>query len=168
MTGYPREPEREDTDVIGARIGAQIVDNIAMAVIFMVVLIIFGGVGGGLDALTQSPGAAGATGGFLFFGFFIGAIAIVFYAFLLEGYWDGQTLGKKLFGVKVVKENGDQCDYGSAFVRNIPAFITVIPFFGGILYITAIIVGFIAMAISDNRQRVFDRLGGTVVVREAE
>lgn len=161
MTGYPREPERSDTDVIGARIGAQIVDNIAMAIIFTLALFLFGG----LDVLTRSPGMNGG-GGFFFVGFLVGAVAVFFYAFLLEGYWDGRTLGKKLFGIKVVREDGDQCKYGPAFVRNIPAFVTIIPFVGGFFYLLAILAGFIAMAISDNRQRIFDRLAGTVVVRE--
>jgi len=147
-TEKPTEvPERNDTDVIGARMGAQIVDTIMLLVILYVPILLFGGLG--------SSGSN--TGGLALIGFLIGGVGAFFYHFLLEGYWKGQTVGKRLFGVKVVKENGEECDYGSAFVRNLLEIID------GFLYY---LVGFIAMAVSDKRQRIGDRLAGTVVVRE--
>lgn len=142
-------PTRDDTSVIGARIGAQIVDSIVMGVIFFVVLTVFGGIGG----------AAGdeAGGGIALFGLLVGSVTALFYAFLLEGTWDGYTVGKKLFGIKVVKEDGSECDLGSSFVRNLLRIVD------GLFYY---LVGFIVMAASDKRQRIGDRLAGTVVVRD--
>jgi uncharacterized RDD family membrane protein YckC len=147
--GYPRRPDRDDTDVIGARIGAQIVDSIAMFMILIGITAIFGGFG----AAAGGDSGSGIAG----LGLLLGFGGMLFYGFLLEGYWDGYTVGKKLFGIKVVQESGEACNYGSAFVRN---FLEIID---GLFYY---LVGFVAMASSDKRQRVGDRLGGTVVVRD--
>jgi uncharacterized RDD family membrane protein YckC len=147
--GYPRAPTRDDTDVIGARIGAQIVDSIIGAVLFVVIVAVFGGVG------ASAGGESGA--GIFGIGFLIGVAAVVFYFFLLEGFWDGQTLGKKLFGIKVVKDTGEECTIAASIIRNLLRIID------GLFYY---VIGFIVMAATDKRQRLGDLAGGTVVVRE--
>lgn len=141
------EPEREDTDVIGARIGAQVVDSIAMTAILLLPIFLFGNLGSG----------EASSGGLAMVGILIGLGGAFFYHFLLEGYWGGQTVGKRLFGIKVVKEDGGPCDYAGAFVRNL------LEMLDGLFYY---LIGFVAMAISDKRQRIGDRLAGTVVVKE--
>jgi len=118
-----------------------------------IILIGITAVFGGFGATAGGDSGSGIAG----LGLLLGFGGMLFYGFLLEGYWDGYTVGKKLFGIKVVQENGEACDYGSAFVRN---FLEVID---GLFYY---LVGFVAMASSDKRQRVGDRLGGTVVVRD--
>ena len=145
MSGYSQRPDRDDTDIIGARIGAQIVDSIIMVILFFIGMAI------------ASAGASAESGGVALVGILLGGFAALFYAFLLEGAWDGYTVGKKLFGIKVVKETGDSCGYGGAFVRNLLRIID------GLFYY---VIGFIAMAASDKRQRIGDRIAGTVVVRE--
>lgn len=150
--GYDHAPTRDDTDVIGARIGAQIADSIAMGVIFAVGFYGLLFVGG----LLGTQGDASSAGVFGLLGLVIGGGGMLFYWFLLEGVWDGQTLGKRLFGIKVVKENGEECSIGAAVVRNLLEIIDGFAYY---------LVGFIAMAVSDKRQRVGDRLAGTVVVK---
>ncbi|ELZ91727.1 RDD domain-containing protein [Haloferax mucosum ATCC BAA-1512] len=147
MEGYDRRPDRDDTDVLGSRIGAQIVDTIVGIILSYLVLIPFGAV----------DSAVGGSGGIAFLGFLVAFVTFVGYFFLLEGLWDGQTVGKRLFGIKVVKEDGSACDIGSSLMRNLLRIID------GFFYY---LIGFISMAISDKRQRVGDRLAGTVVVRE--
>lgn len=88
-----------------------------------------------------------------------GFVGNVFYGPLLEGAWDGYTVGKEAFGIKVVKENGRLCGFGGAFVRNLMEIIDGFRYY---------LVGFIMMAISDKRQCIGDRLAGTVVVRDNE
>jgi uncharacterized RDD family membrane protein YckC len=149
MAGYSRPPERDDTDVIGARIGAQIVDTLIMIFIFYGTLLVMGGMGA---VAGETAGSAMAL-----MGFFVGGVAAIGYAFLLEGFWDGQTVGKSLFGIKVVKEDGSECTLGASFLRNLFRIID------GIFYYA---VGFIFMASSDKRQRIGDRIAGTVVARE--
>ncbi|GAA0249527.1 hypothetical protein GCM10009000_077190 [Halobacterium noricense] len=76
---------------------------------------------------------------------------------LIEGFWDGYTIGKRLFGIRVVQENGTPCTLGSSVVRNLLEIID------GLFYY---LIGFISMAMTDKRQRLGDRVAGTVVVRE--
>ncbi|WP_232686284.1 RDD family protein [Halobacterium zhouii] len=154
MSGYSKQPDRDDTDIIGSRIGAQLVDSIIMVVLFFIGSFIGGLVGGFIGAFAGSDGIAG---GATLLGILVGIAAALFYAFLLEGAWDGYTVGKRVFGIKVVKETGETLDYGAAFVRNLLRIID------GLFYY---VVGFIAMAASDKRQRIGDRVAGTVVVRE--
>lgn len=127
-----------DTDVIGARIVAQIVDFVAILVLGFAL-----GVGVGMALRSEA-------------GVFIGFIgATLAYGTILEGAY-GKTLGKMLMNIRVVDRNGDEIGYAKAFVRNIPAL------FGGWL---TWIVGIAAIAISDRDQRLFDQLAETYVVR---
>lgn len=149
MTGYSRSPERGDTDVIGARIGAQLIDTVIMAFLLFITTSVMGGMGA---AVGDSAGTALTSIGLL-----LGFIVAIGYAFLLEGLWDGQTVGKKVLGIKVVKEDGAECTLGASFLRNLLRVID------GLFYYA---VGFLVMAISDKRQRIGDRIAGTVVARE--
>lgn len=149
MAGYSTRPTRDDTSVVGARIGAQIVDQIITAIIFGIMILGMIGLGGAVG------GNAGAIITAIIF--LIGFAVIIFYWFLLEGFWDGYTVGKKLFGIKVVEEDGSPCSLGSSLVRNLLYIIDAFFYF---------LVGFIAMSATDKRQRIGDRLGDTVVVRE--
>jgi uncharacterized RDD family membrane protein YckC len=38
---------------------------------------------------------------------------------VLEGTWNGQTLGKRVASVNVVKESGEPCDLKSSTIRNL-------------------------------------------------
>jgi uncharacterized RDD family membrane protein YckC len=136
MAGYPHPPSREDTDVIGRRVIAQIIDTIVAG---FIVGLFFG---------LSVPDS-------LTFLFFVGVLASLAYWFLLEGVWDGKTVGKALTGIKTVKEDGSECSVGAAVVRNL------LDILDGLFYY---LVGFLVMAFSDNRQRIGDRLAGTMVV----
>lgn len=138
-------PDRGDTDVVGSRIGAQVVDTV-----LMVALLYLGYAVADAAAPADYRGTAAV-------GLLLGAVAALLYGFLLEGYWDGYTVGKRAFGIRVVTETGGRCGYRAAFVRNLLELVD------GILYY---LVGFVAMALSDRRQRVGDRVAGTVVVRD--
>ncbi len=80
----------------------------------------------------------------------------IFYGILLET-WKGQTVGKMILGIIVVKENGEPCDFLAALLINVMRIIDYLP--------TLYILGFIVMAITEKRQRLGDRLAGTVVVK---
>lgn len=70
----------------------------------------------------------------------------------------GRTPGKRVLGVRVVAAEGDPCGYRAATVRTLARFLDFLP----VGYLAA----FVSIARSGRRQRVGDRLGGTVVVRE--
>lgn len=153
----PKPPQRDDTDVVGARVLAQVVDLVLMVVVFFVFLFTFAFTGGFLSGLVGTPGD-GLIDALAGLGMLIGGVAALAYSFVLEALWNGQTVGKRLAGIRVVTETGERLTGGKAFVRNVPAIAS----FGWLSYLVALL----SMAATDRRQRLFDSLAGTVVVRE--
>jgi uncharacterized RDD family membrane protein YckC len=103
---------------------------------------------------------AGAMTGFGV-GSFFGIMVIMWLLWLVyftyfEGT-SGQTLGKMVVKIKVVREDGSRCDLGAALLRNILRIIDHLPF----LYL----LGIILIAATDKRQRLGDMLARTLVVK---
>lgn len=69
---------------------------------------------------------------------------------------NGQTLGHKLVGSKVVKMNGNEADFGNILVRRLFDPIDIFIFFG--------VIGLLAIYYSENHQRLGDIVAKTVVV----
>jgi uncharacterized RDD family membrane protein YckC len=91
-------------------------------------------------------------------------ITIVFivyfgYFILFEAFWNGQTPGKKLMGLRVVRDGGYPADFASIAVRNL---IRVGEFAAGLYAISAV-----ATVISPENKRLGDMAAGTIVVRDA-
>lgn len=85
----------------------------------------------------------------IFFGYFIA----------FEALWNGRTPGKKIVGVRVVRDGGYPVDFGAALVRNL---IRV-----GEALIGAYGLSAIAMLVSPENKRLGDIAAGTIVVRES-
>jgi uncharacterized RDD family membrane protein YckC len=84
----------------------------------------------------------------------ISAVSVLLLYFpILEGRF-GQTLGKRLLGLRVLKENGLPIGYREAFLRRISFYFDIFPF-------DALFVLF-----TEKRQRGFDIIARTVVVEE--
>ncbi len=130
--------------MVGARIGAQFVDSFVLFVQLTAVVVLL--------AVLVRPRTEGGAEGLAF----PAILTLPLYGGLLEGYWDGQTLGKRLFDIKVVDRQGRPPGLGEALGRNLPAVV---------LFSWAVVaVGLAAIATSDRRQRLFDRAAGTYVV----
>lgn len=151
MEGYSRVPTRQDTDVVGKRIGAAIIDTIIGWVLLFLVTAVLGSAGAAM-------GEGGGGGAFVVSFFVLPFVVFVAYFLLLEGLWDGYTIGKKVLSIKVVKENGQPIGIGDSVLRNLLRFID------GLFYY---LVGFIFIATSDRKQRLGDRIASTVVVTDA-
>jgi uncharacterized RDD family membrane protein YckC len=78
------------------------------------------------------------------------------YHSLLEGLW-GKTIGKKICGIVVLKDDFSKCSIGRGFLRNIMRIVD------GFFYY---LVAAVAMAGSMKWQRLGDIVAGTVVVRD--
>lgn len=148
-----RPQPRMDThgDVFGARIVAFIIDSIVIGIVAAVLALVVGGIGVGLG------GENGMSGAIL--------LLTPVFILLQYGYFiyfegkSGQTPGKSLMSIVVVKDDGTDCDYGAAAIRNVLRIIDqlgiVIPY----------LVGLIVMYVTDEHQRVGDIVANTVVVR---
>lgn len=77
---------------------------------------------------------------------------LIMYFPISEGTW-GQTVGKMLFGLVVVREDGRPISYGQAFIRRLS-------FWCNLFVIDAIFAFFLP-----RRQRALDRVAGTVVAK---
>jgi len=80
------------------------------------------------------------------------------YGALLEGFWNGQTIGKRLFHLRVIDQAGLPLRIEQAWVRNLMRVFDALPF--------AYLVGGISVLSSPLMQRFGDRVAGTFVVRQ--
>jgi uncharacterized RDD family membrane protein YckC len=80
------------------------------------------------------------------------------YGALLEGFWNGQTIGKRLFHLRVIDQTGLPLRIEQAWVRNLMRVVDALPF--------AYLVGGISALSNPLMQRFGDRVAGTLVVRQ--
>jgi len=88
-------------------------------------------------------------------GFFV--ISVV-YAIVLEWRWRGQTIGKRLFGLRVMDAHGLRLQFPQIALRNLLRVIDMLP----LLYL----VGGLTAIFSRNAQRLGDMAANTIVARE--
>jgi uncharacterized RDD family membrane protein YckC len=89
----------------------------------------------------------------------LGEFAIGFaYGALLEGFWNGQTIGKRLFHLRVIDEAGLPLRIEQAWVRNLMRVLDALPF--------AYLVRGVSALSNPPMQRFGDRVAGTLVVRQ--
>jgi len=84
------------------------------------------------------------------------AISLI-YMSLAEWFWRGQSVGKRLLGLRVVEASGLRLELPQVIVRNLMRFIDALP----ALYL----VGAVACVLNRRRQRLGDLVAGTVVIR---
>ncbi len=77
----------------------------------------------------------------------------IFYNLLCETFLNGQSFGKKIVKIKVVKLDGSQPNFGSYLIRSVFRLID-----DGI-------IGLITIAVSKNSQRFGDMVAGTTVIQ---
>lgn len=78
------------------------------------------------------------------------------YFMFWETVWDGRTPGKKLAGIRVLRDSGHPVDFRTAFVRNILRYVDFLPVGYG--------VGAVVMFLSGDSKRLGDYAAGTIVV----
>jgi len=88
-------------------------------------------------------------------GFFV--ISVV-YAIVLEWRWRGQTIGKRLLGLRVMDVHGLRLELPQIALRNLLRVIDMLPFF--------YLVGGLTCIFSRNAQRLGDMAANTIVARE--
>lgn len=91
-----------------------------------------------------------------FFVFMLPLIALAFALYFVAAeYWFDQTAGKRLLGMRVVRESGARIGLGQSFVRQLPQFLQV-------FWIDVMFALF-----TERRQRAFEVLSHTRVVMAA-
>ena len=79
------------------------------------------------------------------------------YFILLEWLWNGQTIGKRLYKLRVINEDGSPAGFTAVLIRNLVRLVDFLPAFYGI--------GLMVIVLSPKSQRLGDLAAGTYVVR---
>ena len=142
---------------IGSRFLAVLIDTLIQGAVLLILGLIFVGLGLGL----RSAGFAGSPTT----GVWVAAILIFLYFLLMYGYfilfesiWNGQTPGKRLTHIRVIKDSGQPITAIDAVGRNLLRIVDQLPFAYGI--------GVLCTWISPQSKRLGDYVAGTVVVHE--
>ena len=83
-------------------------------------------------------------------------LPVIFYALFMESLLEGQTVGKKIMKIKVIKIDGYQAGFGDYLIRWIFRLIEVTPPFS--------FISIIAMMVNKKTQRLGDVAAGTAVI----
>lgn len=137
-----------DVHVTGRRVLATIVDGIVIGVGFWVMSALFGTTSAEGGQVSASVSGVAALGSFV--------VAFAYYI-AMEGYL-GQTVGKMLLGIKVVREDtGEVPGLKAASIR------TLLRIIDGLL---SYLVAFVTVLASQKNQRLGDMAAHTLVVRK--
>lgn len=140
---------------IGSRFLAMAIDTLIQMAAYLIIGILFLLIlPAGFSMFTFLPKTLGpAVAIFLFFAVYWGYFAI------FESLWNGQTPGKRVAGIRVIKESGRPINAIEAIGRN---FLRAIDMQPGILYG----FGLVCMMCNQQSRRIGDFVAGTVVVHE--
>ena len=150
---------------IGNRFIAVAIDHaiqyVSIALIALLFLFAAGLFGDGSESVIDSVGVNTPK--------WIVAVLIIVVFVLFSGYfaffewwWDGQTPGKRLMKLRVIREDGRPITLWEAIARNLLRIFDAIPGFVIPIYS----VGLIVVFLNSRDQRVGDMFAGTVVIRE--
>ncbi|MEI9979133.1 MAG: RDD family protein [Edaphobacter sp.] len=144
---------------IGSRFLAILTDSVIQIIVFWLTIFVFALV------VSAAPHVGGSTA-FVNTGakWFV-AVVFLFYFLLYWGYfslfeafWNGQTPGKRLLKIRVIKDSGRQITLFEALARNLIRVIDALP--------SVYLVGVITMLCNREQKRLGDLVAGTIVVHE--
>jgi uncharacterized membrane protein SpoIIM required for sporulation/uncharacterized RDD family membrane protein YckC len=141
---------------LGSRVYAGLIDLMICATLFIASIVAL---------VAVSPSDSGATG--LMSTAWAVAIMVMLqfvvlwgYYLLFEGLRDGQTPGKKMLGLRAVRDGGYSVGFSASAVRNLMRLVDLQPVF-------TYAIGISTIAISKSGKRLGDMIAGTLVVRES-
>ena len=142
---------------IGSRFLAVLIDTLIQFAVLIVLGLIFVGLGFSFSiaGFGQSSTAAVWISAILIFVYFL---LMYGYFMLFESIWNGQTPGKRLTHIRVIKDSGQPITAIDAVARNLLRLVDQLPIAYGI--------GVLCAWISPQSKRLGDYVAGTVVVHE--
>jgi uncharacterized RDD family membrane protein YckC len=139
---------------LATRFGAYLIDLLIQLIVTFAVGIIFAIVlgAGNIAGSSRMEGIIGASAILGFFVIWFG------YFMLFEAIWNGQTPGKRAFGLRVMRDGGYPTNFFAVATRNLIRIADFIPMNYGI--------GALAMFFNPQYKRLGDMVAGTVVIKE--
>src|SRR3954469_4023988 len=107
----------DSTEVVGRRIGALLIDGILLGIVFVVVGL---ATGGGHSGHGNASVHLGGSATLLF-------LAITFVYFIVCEGTTGQTIGKRLLGIRVVSADGSRASFGQVLGRPVLRILDALP-----------------------------------------
>lgn len=134
---------------VGDRILASLLDSLFTLAYFVLIALLLAWIAGGFDWGSEKDMTLGAI-------FTLFMLPLMFYNLLMEQFFNGQSLGKKIMKIKVLKLDGSQPNFGAYLVRWVFRIVDIMLFNG--------LVALITVAVSEKAQRLGDMAAGTTVV----
>jgi uncharacterized RDD family membrane protein YckC len=141
---------------IGSRFVALLIDHLIIFAVLFVEILLLVWVSKSAPAVDEAldTGSKWAIAILIFLNF-----AFIWgYFALFETYWRGQTPGKRVMKLRVIKDAGRQITFFEALARNLLRFVDYLP--------GAYLTGFITMVCNKSNKRLGDFVAGTIVVHE--
>lgn len=139
-----------NTASVGERILAYLLDVLIFVAYYVVIYYVVFSLIGLEDAMSNmDPWSQRAIIGFF-------SLPILLYTLVLENLLEGQTIGKRIMKIKVIKIDGYQAGFGDYLMRWIFRIVEVAPPFT--------IIGLIAMMVNKKTQRLGDMAAGTAII----
>ncbi len=162
-THYIDTPEQVELEYsvagIGSRFVAALLDMLLLVAFFTLELIAMVMVGAAAVASPASAKLSGAAGSWLMaLVIFLNFVIFWGYFALFEAYWKGQTPGKRVMKLRVIKDSGRQITFFEALARNLVRIVDYLP--------SLYLIGVITMLCNKRSQRLGDLVAGTLVVHE--
>jgi uncharacterized RDD family membrane protein YckC len=146
---------------LGSRFYALFIDLTLQAVVLVVALVLLGWIGSSLPAVKTglSSSASKQIAGILI-GLGIFAVFMLFFGYFIvfEWRWGGRTPGKRLLGIRVVRDGGFPVDFTGSAIRNV---VRILEMGLGFYAVSAVVT-----LLSPQNQRLGDMAAGTLVVRD--
>jgi uncharacterized RDD family membrane protein YckC len=152
-------PEQTDLEFNIAGVGSRFL-ALALDTLIQIAATLIFVIGGAIIFRELLPFASGATWAVALLGLLLFIIFIGYFA-IFESVWNGQTPGKRIIGIRVIKDTGRPIAPPEAVARNLLRLVDQMP---GILYG----VGIVSALVSRQNKRLGDFVAGTIVVREQE
>ncbi|MFN4197881.1 MAG: RDD family protein [Flavobacterium sp.] len=140
-----------NTAHIGDRILAYVIDLVVKVAYFLVLIYLIGNIGfveRFFNSLDSDYSRIVLLVTFL--------LPYFLYSLVLESLWEGQTIGKRIMKIKVVKIDGFQASFGDYLILCIFRLVDI--------NITSVIIGLVLILFSSKNQRLGDMTAGTAVI----
>jgi uncharacterized membrane protein SpoIIM required for sporulation/uncharacterized RDD family membrane protein YckC len=140
---------------IGSRGAAAAIDTI-ISVILLALLAIIAGVGASYAGLKL--GAVNPSASWIVAAYILAQFVVMWgYYVIFEGVWDGQTPGKRIMKLRVVRDGGFSVTFSASAIRNLLRVVDAIGVY---------LVGIVVALMNGSRKRLGDIVAGTFVIKE--
>jgi uncharacterized RDD family membrane protein YckC len=144
----------------GSRMASALIDYLLIALVLFAMTAILIGAGALSIKLKDlfDPEKIAEVNGFALAAF-IAAASVLHTGYFIATEWmlSGQSLGKRLLGLRVVRDGGYALSFTASLIRNVARVVDMLP--------SAYFIGLLSMILSRDRKRLGDFMAGTIVVR---